>query len=365
MLQITSLPAREGDALWIKWGDEASPFQMIIDMGTEAIGKKIRSSLEQLPEDQRKLELLVISHIDRDHIGGVLTCLAEADPLPGLEIEDVWFNGFTHLSGGSVAPAPGNLESMGAAQGERLSQWLRTQNWNKAFAGSAVVREGQPSTISLADDLKVTILGPTPERLAELEPTWVEEVHKAIERGSLDNDEVSPGLEAFGTDDPPELEFDDSLELLAVSHNKRDPSEANGSSIALLLEYQGRKLLLSGDAFAEDIAEAIAEISPDEKLALDVFKLPHHGSRNNVHKEIIENVDCERWLISTDGNRFKHPDAEAIARIITHSNQPEPLISFNVPCKFNQWWDNPDWISRYGYRVEYGDIDEGLTLSWA
>ncbi len=144
MLEIQSLPAREGDAIWIRWGSPAEPHQMMIDMGTEGSGKKVRDRFFALPDARRKLDLLVITHVDADHIGGVLTCLAEAQPLPGFEVADVWFNGFTHLSGGAVQTTH-NLEPMGAAQGERLSQWLKKQRWNKAFEGKPVWREpGKP-----------------------------------------------------------------------------------------------------------------------------------------------------------------------------------------------------------------------------
>ena len=364
MLELTSLPAREGDALWIKWGDPLAPFQMIIDMGTEAIGRSIRETMESLEPHQRKLELLVVSHIDRDHIGGVLTCLAEAEPLEGLEVDDIWFNGFAHLSGESIAPSNSNLEAFGAVQGERLTEWLRTQNWNKAFEGKPVIRESEIKQVVLSDGLKLTVLGPTQERLAELEPTWIKEVHKALEKGSIDVESVSPGLESFGTDESPVLLVEEDLEKLAKSHNGRDHSAANGSSIALLLEYKEQKILLSGDAFSEDIADAIQATFPNEKLSLDVFKLPHHGSRNNVHRELIELVDCERWLISTDGNRFKHPDAEAIARIIAYSSEDTPLISFNAPCEFNLWWDDQDWKDMYKYQVEYGDPIKGIVFKW-
>jgi beta-lactamase superfamily II metal-dependent hydrolase len=107
MLALTMLPARQGDALWIRWGDEASPHQLIIDMGTEEIGTAIRERLQQLDESQREFELLVVTHVDRDHIGGILTCLAEAEPLAQLKFKDVWFNGWTHLNGGFVTqPEP-------------------------------------------------------------------------------------------------------------------------------------------------------------------------------------------------------------------------------------------------------------------
>jgi hypothetical protein len=365
MLELTALPARQGDALWIRWGDEAAPHQIMIDMGTEKVGKGVRERIEALPASARKLDLLVISHVDADHIGGVLTCLAEADPLPGFVVDDVWFNGFEHLQGKTVVTSPG-LEPMGPAQGERLSKWLRRQSWNKAFGGAPVTRmPGEAlKTVTLHDGLTLTVIGPTPTRLTEFIDKWAEEVHKALVKGSLDPDTVSPGLEIMGSSKPPILMNDDDLLELAESSIDKDPSEANGSSIALLLKYKGRSVLLSGDAFSDDLVDGIVAASPHNRMQLDVFKLPHHGSKKNVHRKLIEAVDCDCWLISTDGTQFKHPDAEAIARIIRFSSADEPLMSFNVPSTFNGWWKKLSWRNRFGYAVEYGSTSKGLTLEF-
>ncbi len=365
MLKITSLPAKEGDAIWIRWGEDSDSLKnIVIDMGTEAIGKDFRRRLEALPEDQRKLELLIVSHVDRDHIGGVLTCLAEAAPLPGLDINEVWFNGYKHLSGGQISAIPSGLEAQGAAQGERLTKWLRKQHWNRAFDGGPVERKpDEITTVKIDDDLSLTILGPTRERLEAFIDTWEEEVEKAIEKGSLDAADVSPGLESMGSKYPPDLEFEEDLEKLAESKKGKDSSHANGSSIAVLLEYKERKILLSGDAFSKDLVDGINSIG-DDRIKLDIFKLPHHGSRNNVHKELIEAVDCDRWLISTEGTRFRHPDAEVIARIITYSSDKKPLISFNAPSTYNGWWDNDNWKEMYGYETEYGDSVDGISFEF-
>lgn len=365
MLEITLLPARQGDAIWISWGDEDDPHHIIIDMGTEEIGKQIRRKIEALPEAQRKLDLLVVTHVDRDHIGGLLTCLAEADPIPGLEISDVWFNGYQHLSGGSVKPADEGeftLESMGPAQGERLSSWLRTQKWNEAFDGKPVQRipGEEPRTVPFHDDLKLSVLGPTPERLEGFIDTWKEEVEEALRKGNLQ--EVSPGLEAMGPKEPPLLETEEDLEILAEKRNRSDHSEANGSSIALLLEYKGHRVLLAGDAFSGDLVDGIKALNGGEPLRIDAFKLPHHGSKKNIFKSLVEAVDCDRWLFSTDGTQFRHPDATALARVISYSTPRNPLLSFNVPSKYNGWWDNPDWKTMYDYRTEYGTEEDGLTL---
>ena len=364
MLEVTALPARQGDAIWIRWGAEDDPHQMLIDMGTEEIGKRIRSDLEALPEASRKLDLLVVSHVDRDHIGGVLTCLAEADPLPGLEIADVWFNGFTHLSGGRVTADP-SLRPMGPAQGERLASWLRKQRWNRSFDGGPVQRDPSeaPKTVKLHDGLQLTILGPTPKRLEEFIPTWKDEVEAALEKGTLTD--VSPGLRPMGSSEPPELEEPGDLETLAETTNSADGSEANGSSIALLLEYKGRRVVLAGDAFSEDLVEGIEAVAgADGRLAVDLFKLPHHGSKKNTFRDLVESVDCGQWLISTDGTQFKHPDAVAIARLVTYGTVQTPELCFNVPSTFNRWWDNDEWKRLYGYAVCYGTPEDGLTLTF-
>jgi hypothetical protein len=373
MLELTMLPARQGDALWIRWGDEVSPHQLIIDMGTEEIGKQMRQRLEGLDASQRTFELLVVTHVDRDHIGGILTCLAEAEPLAHLKFKDVWFNGWTHLNGGFVTqpepdeetmPASG-LESFGPAQGERLSNWLREQTWNKAFAGRSAAREPglPPPKITLADNLTLTLLGPTRARLQDFIPKWKDEVQLALEKGSLH--EVSAGLEAYGSKSPPDLIFPGDLKLLAETRSSRDTSEANGSSISLMLEYKGRRLVLAGDAYADDLVEGLTQVAPNETLQVDAFKLPHHGSKNNVNQSLVESVSCSSWLFSTDGTQFRHPDAVAIARVVSYSAQQPVTLFFNVPSTFNNWWSNSDWKAMYRYETEYGDATDGLTLGFS
>ena len=367
MLEFNALPAKEGDALWIKWGDPDSPHQMLVDLGTERIGRDIRLQFAALPVDQRAIDLLVVTHVDRDHIGGVLTCFAEEEPLPGFNIQDVWFNGHVHLLGGTV-PTTASAQPAGAVQGERLTRWLRTQNWNLAFDGGPVQRvpDSPPKSITLHDNLRLTVLGPTPERLRAFTDRWEAEVQEAIKAGRLDAEDLVAEIDIAGSATPPVLAHEDDLITLANSHVGSDHSEANGSSISLLLEYEDTVLLLAGDAFSADLVSGINALPrvADQPLHLDLYKLPHHGSRNNVHQTLIEQVTCDRWLVSSDGTRFRHPDAEAIARIIAFSRQETPTISFNVPSTFNQWWDNPIWRQKFGYRVEYGNPVSGLQLRY-
>ncbi|MCU7876385.1 MAG: MBL fold metallo-hydrolase [Candidatus Thiodiazotropha sp. (ex Lucinoma borealis)] len=85
------LPARHGDCLWIEYGELAAPHRILIDGGTSGTFQDLKKRFEAIPETQREFELLVVTHIDADHISGVLKLL-ESD-LPGVRLNLPQFNG--------------------------------------------------------------------------------------------------------------------------------------------------------------------------------------------------------------------------------------------------------------------------------
>jgi hypothetical protein len=76
----------------------------------------------------------------------------------------------------------------------------------------------------------------------------------------------------------------------------------------------------------------------------------------------LDAVDCTHWVFSSDGTGHRHPDAEAVARVIRHGAQPSTL-HFNTRSTFNGWWDNTDWQDLFKYAVEYGTPEDGLTIT--
>jgi beta-lactamase superfamily II metal-dependent hydrolase len=361
MLELQLLPARQGDAIWIRWRDGKAIRQLIVDMGTEGVGRALRRRFEALPVRERSFELLVVTHIDADHIGGVLGCLVDAPRLHGLRFHDVWFNGLDHLR---PSRRPHGLEAWGGVQGQRLMTWLVDQRWNHAFGGQPIWRDGHTlQSCTLPGGLMLTVLGPTPRRLAELETVWHRELQHAMARRRA-AETRSPGLEAWGRAQRtrPVIRNQAGLQRLASQVTGRDASKANGSSIVLLLEHEDRRILLAGDAYAEDVIEGLCCLS-SEPFPLDAFKLPHHGSCENTTRAMIHAVDCRRFLFSTDGTQFQHPHAEAVACVIECGRRPRRTVElgFNERSPYNTWWDNARWKKQFHYRTRYGG-DDGLTL---
>ena len=357
-MELTFLDARQGDAIWVRWGEGR---QLLVDMGTSGTGRTLADRFRALPEDQRAFELLVVTHVDTDHIGGVLTGLVDpAEPVP-VTFADVWFNGWEHLNGLVPADERSELEPMGGVQGELLTTWLRDHAWNDAFGRAAAIRTDTTlPRVELPDGLSITVLAPVQERLTDLVPEWQLAVAAALDKGTLTD--VSPGLEPMGPSTAPTLESAVDLAILSEDQFKVDGSRANAASIALVLEHDGKRALLTGDATASELLGGLALLGAGERVPLDLVKLPHHGSRNNVSRALVQAVDCPLWVFSSDGTTFRHPDAIAVSRVVRDAG-PEPHLVFNVPSTFNQWWERAEWQELFGYTTTYGVEDDGVTVA--
>lgn len=361
MLRIDMLAGGNGDALWIEYGDAQQPRRILIDGGTKGSWDDpggLRSRIEGLPAGERHFELLVVTHIDADHIDGALALLL--DQQLGATYGDVWFNGWRHL--------PDTLEPLGPVEGELLTDAIVAQGlpWNDAFGGAAVAvpAEGALLEAELADELKVTVLGPGLEQLVELKPVW----RLAVEEAGLDPDKPRPEPE-------PEAPLPPGLESLGVKPNvttlagsvfKQDTAEPNGSSIVLLLEHDGAKALVTGDAFPSVVLAGVERFlagSGDERLAVDAFKTPHHGSRANVSAPMLAKLDCKRHLFSSNGSKTRHPHAEGVARTIAAAG-PGATLLFNYSTSFNEPWADGELEDAHKYDAVFPEqADSGLSVT--
>ncbi len=371
MFNIDMLPAGRGDCFWIEYGDPGNPHRVLIDGGVQGTHRAIRERLEKLGEDQRHLDLLAVTHIDLDHIAGVLELFR--DPVPGLAIDDVWFNAWDHLGQDEPEPEPDDA-LLGPKQGESLVFYLKRtdQAWNVAFGGSAVEVDphGTLPTHELAGGMKLTLLSPTPERLHALAKDWT----KVIEGIELVPGDAGAALEGYDDEDDfllgaaPEPPPPDVPEL-GASRFKADTSRANGSSIAFLAEYDGKRCLFLGDAFAGDVTAAVRRLAADEGdkiLAVDALKLSHHGGRKNTNAELLAALACNCYLISTDGSYYDHPQPESMARVIVHGRQHgEPRLLFNYRSTETGVWDDRRLYKAAGrtYEPVYPDFGTvGLSV---
>jgi beta-lactamase superfamily II metal-dependent hydrolase len=354
VLKLAMLPARQGDSLWITYGPQDAQHHLLIDGGPER-SDILRSRICKRLNIARTLhiDLLVVTHVDNDHIGGVLELLED---LPhGLTFGDIWFNAYRHLLPPDV---------LGPDQGDRLSEVLdkRGLPWNVAFGGGPVVipSTGDLPRLKREDGLVLTLLGPDRDDLKRLHEKWCKVVNEKGEAEETASERKPEDI--LGRHDvwPPDISE------LARKDFESDRGEANGSSIALLVEYDTKSILCAADAFAGRIASSLDRLPVgEERLKLDAFKLSHHGSRKSTSSDLLKRVACSSFLISTNGSYFGHPDAEAMARVLIHGGK-NPEFVFNSSGPYASRWTDPKIRNAPTFRTRFpdGNGDEGIEISF-
>ena len=373
MFRIEMLPAAHGDSLWITYGSPDDPRYILIDGGIRYTYKNLRERILALPPGHRRLELLIITHVDADHIEGCIRLLQ--DKKLGLDIREIWFNGQPQLDG---LPDPARIDMLGAKQGEFLGALIRQYEtlagrpvWNSSFDGKAVMVPETGDLISKDfDGLKLTIVSPGLDQLLELNTEWVKVIKDAgFEPGDVDealrrlagrSDLAAPDV-LGGEEETDESEFDDASDNIEIgdmlgggesnAEFGSDSSPANGSSIAVIAEWEGKRYLLSGDAYAPVMAASLKRWMAQESLAkgsqvntvgLELFKLPHHGSVSNISKELLALIKCRRYLFSTSGKHFGHPHDRTVELILEkHRARGKAQLFFNYHSGRTERWGDP------------------------
>ncbi len=343
-IKLEVLPASRGDCLWIECRRKQRPWRLLIDGGMPSDWPALRSRIEALPAGDRRFDLVVVTHIDADHIGGMLPLFSNKEL--GVSFGDVWFNGMPQL------PEPVTGRTRSVAQGESLVSLLSgiaessAPPWNVAFDGRAVTTGAHNFvTIERPDWPTITLLSPTNERLAALRKHWVKSI-ELLKRGEAEELPKPP---------TPLAELA-NLEQLAATPTGRDTSVANGSSIAFLLEHDGASCLLAGDAYYTVLGRALTAVVNARgvrDIPVDAFKLPHHGSKGNVIAPLLELAPADHYIVSTNGDRFGHPDDIALARVLTRRGAVKPQLWFNYDNVANRRWEARSLRDAYGHLAHY------------
>jgi hypothetical protein len=354
MFNVHMLAAEHGDCLWLTYGDTANPKHILIDAGTTDTWPRLRARLDDVRArngGRLHFELFVVSHVDADHIGGAIKLLEDCGPM-NVTFGEVWFNGFFHLDNGTPP------DELGPMQGELLTALIDSHDfkWNTRFGRRAVmVPDAGPLPRHTFSGMQLTLLSPTFAKLQKLKPEW----EKAVENAGL-----VPGHAAVVEDvAPPDDELGDSVEDMAESTFKGDGAKPNGSSIAFIAEHEGKRVLFAADAHADVLLASLRRgpLAQADQLPLDAFKLSHHGSRANTDRALVEALPARRYLVSTNGKQFRHPDQEAIARVAVFGPE-EKTFDFNYRTDFNKAWDNASRKVKWGLTTRFGTGDEGLVV---
>ncbi len=374
MFTIEMLHANEGDALWIEYGEDGGEVhRVLVDCGRSTAYRTVRDRFKDAEEagEDLRLDLFILTHVDEDHILGAVKLLQD-DHFHADQVDDVWFNGWGHLEGKRVPPT----DALGAQQGEYFAALLRDErfNWNLKFDHFPVFvpADGALPTVTLAGGMKLTLLSPNQTRLDAMKAEWVTQLNEKTGADRIEPGDAERALEVLEGEErlqPDALgedwlhEWDpDQFDAYASSDFSEDQRPPNGSSIAVLAEFDDKAVLLGGDAFPSLLAASLARLKEARNIVgrfpLDAFKVPHHGSENNLSPALVSAVKCKRWLFSSNGAKHHHPHPNAVARAVDGAQRP--TLYFNFKSDESEVWDSDELRADHSYETEYGD--DGVLL---
>ena len=381
-LNIEIFPASFGDAILVRCESDCGTVNMLIDGGVGATYEEhLAARLQGLHSRGEKLDVVVVTHIDGDHIGGVLGLLSANGPARAprvIDICDVWHNGYRHLNLNGRAPSESEkkkvLSQVSNAQlgprkeGEisvKHAQTLATlitkygYAWNKAFGGKAAV-SGQK--VSLAPGIDITLLSPGPQNLDRLAYVWRKGLvamgvsHEAVDCSEFESafEMEVPRLDADA--DTPDMNISASTITDPPSPSTfiEDTSITNGSSIAFLLECFGLRTLFLGDSWPGVVADQLELLHPGQSCQrVDLVKVSHHGSRHNTSPALLDRLKARHYVISTDGAKHDHPDMGALLWIADACEAGSSLV-FNYPSDTARRMGEANMLNRFGHKVSIG-----------
>ena len=323
IFSLEALQAFHGDCLLLHAGTADKPLLVLVDGGPSNTWEtSLQPRLEQLRAQRGAgalaIDLAMVSHIDDDHVHGMLDLADElvteqldSQPLR-YEVQTLWHNSFDDVVGADAdalktaavevleqpigdpradevrAATLAIVASVG--QGRELRDQAKRLGWgvNEPFGGVVDLPASGTRSITLGE-MKLTVLCPHAAQVDKLHVVWdkwLTEHAKAVARGG------------------------------AATAAYTDNSPYNLSSIVVLAECAGKRILLTGDARGDHVLAGLDEtgIAQGGHTHVDILKLPHHGSIRNLAAEFFERVTADHYVISADG-RDGNPESETLETI--------------------------------------------------
>ncbi len=374
---LEAVYAFHGDALILHYGPEGGPIKRIlIDGGARGTyDNYLKKRLEQIKTDEDAddgvpIEMVMVSHTDSDHIAGVLDLFEDLQNNSApVTVKKLWHNSFDDVIGLDQDelvsalvenPAGGvdfGIDPVDARETEAVIQSvkqgrdLRNDAADMAMALNSPFRNpaGQPGLIMASNEeipqgggMTFRVLAPNRTRIEAYQEKWDEYLEEK-------------GL----------------AEVRAAGFN--DPSAFNLASILILARLDGKSMLLTGDARGDHIVNALVEAGlltddmayperePGQRkrdwlasieaaeampvtqpFHVDLLKIPHHGSANNVTVGYFKRVTADHYLFSGNGNHH-NPDV-ATLRMLAEARSDAPCqLYFTFTADQHETETNPKY----------------------
>lgn len=386
-MKLTIFRSDKGDCLFVS---DSKKHNILIDGGMRSSYQEhVAPFLGRLRKKKEKLDLVYVSHIDRDHISGVLNMMDDlvswcvhdyqikngntSHKKPSAtrppKVKKIWHNSFHEQVGKNA----GEIEDMLAAAATLLygdsrpdvldlaeeCQNLATSKKEAIQLSRRIGKrqlniplnpeyDGQlmwvsdPVTPIKIGSMNLTVIGPYAEDLRKLRKewnAWLKKNKKTLEgikrKAKADEDQL--GMSEIGRLFRPL--FAQAKEL----GDRKKVTPANLASLMVLLEEKKKSVILTGDGHWKDILAGLGDagkLDQNGGMHVNVLKVQHHGSEHNTHSDFCKAITADRYVFCGNG-AHDNPDLNVVKAFInsrigkTSQKSTNAKVSNNFKLIFN------------------------------
>ena len=327
MVKVYLFPADEGDFIWVRYGNDENYANILIDGGTKDSGAEYAEVIQFIAEYGETIEALILTHIDYDHIQGVVDGISRVSSnILKKVVKRILFN---------------TCRAISLEQGQAIDEnkYVENQIIGNAYMGAY----GIGDAIALMDLLKEKDVA---DRVMDyivsgMEMIWDKNAFIRI---------ISPGkkeLNQFLNKWEPYCRETDVSAYTANLESTRenlvdlmeerlgsDSSINNAASIAFLFEYDYVRIAFLADAKPSVCIQGLKELKIKLPYQVDVLKLSHHGSKSNTSDALLKKLKTEIYALSTNGNGQRVPNKAVVAHLLKNA----PKHNVTLACNYD-WWE--------------------------
>ncbi len=338
---------------------------MLVDGGMRAsYTEHVAPTLGELREQGKNLDVVCVSHIDRDHVYGILQMMEDLvawrvhdyqvnhgnarhrEPRSKRppEVSRIWHNAFHEIVGensgqiGDMLAATATI--LYGSESEKIRERAESQHELTASVGDAIelshriggeqlriplnpeydnklmlVKKPQPRLA--IGEMSATVLGPSKADLRKLRDEWNEWLEDNERELRRIRDRVRE-VEAQLAGDEIARVIQPALVQTEELGRRERVTTPNLASLMLLVEEDEKSILLTGDGHHLDILKGLKhhrKLDRHGRIHVDVLKVQHHGSEHNIDEAFCDAVTADHYIFCGNGAHH-NPDARVVKLIV-------------------------------------------------
>lgn len=415
-MKIRVFQSDKGDCLLLTSSNGKN--RVLVDGGmTASYTTHVAPALSKLTGAKPQLDVVYVSHIDDDHISGVLQLMNDLmdwrvfdfqtkhkkagdkppkkpkSPRPP-EVGKIWHNAFHELLkdnageiGDMLAATTAVLSASNRPMGKAIFEQHSELALSKKQALQLVRRTGADQlAISVNPEfghklmlslkasppkLKVgamefIVIGPAEADLAKLRDewnVWLKENKETLadirRKAKADADLLTSDVDRLLAPLTHQAGsfVDSQLALAKKLGDRTEVTTPNLASLMFFVRDNDRTLLLTGDGHADDVLKGLAQrnlLDASGKLHVDVLKVPHHGAEFNMTAAFAQAVTADHYIFC--GNGFAtNPEPDVIDLLVRERKKAFPQKVFTL------WFNSTSELTQPAYRKHMRVVEKNVS----